>query len=192
MSLAELRSLQDWVIRFAASKAEGVAEVASVGGFVKQYNIIVDPLRLRAQGISLTALRDAVRSSNRDVGGRTLELSEFEFMVRGRGYIKSPADIENIVLKTDQGVPLRLKDVARVEIGPDERRGITELNGEGEVASGIVLQRFGANALTVIENVKQKLSDIASSLPGGAQIVPVYDRSHLIDAPIATLRHTLT
>ena len=192
MSLAELRSLQDWVIRFVASKAEGVAEVASVGGFVKQYNIIVDPLRLRAQGISLSAVRDAVRASNRDVGGRTLELSEFEFMVRGRGYIKSPADIENIVLKTDQGVPLRIKDIARVEVGPDERRGITELNGEGEVASGIVLQRFGANALTVIENVKQKLADIAGSLPKGVEIVPVYDRSHLIKAAINTLRHTLT
>jgi Cu(I)/Ag(I) efflux system membrane protein CusA/SilA len=192
MTLAELRSLQDWVIRYAASKAEGVAEIASVGGFVKQYNIVVDPLRLRAQGISLSAVRNAVRASNQDVGGRTLELSEFEFMVRGRGYIKSPADIENIVLKTEQGVPLRLKDVARVEIGPDERRGITELNGEGEVASGIVLQRFGANALTVIENVKQALSDIAGSLPNGAEIVPVYDRSHLIEAAIETLRHTLT
>ncbi|OJW23899.1 MAG: cation transporter [Rhodospirillales bacterium 69-11] len=192
MSLAELRSLQDWVIRFAASKAEGVAEIASVGGFVKQYSIIVDPLRLRAQGIALAAVRDAVRNSNQDVGGRTLELSEFEFMVRGRGYIKSPADIENIVLKTDQGVPLRLKDVARVEIGPDERRGITELNGEGEVASGIVLQRFGANALTVIDNVKQRLADIAGSLPNGAKIVPVYDRSHLIEAAVQTLRRTLT
>ena len=192
MTLAELRSLQDWVVRYAASKAEGVAEVASVGGFVKQYNIVVDPLRLRAQGISLSMVRDAVRASNRDVGGRTLELSEFEFMVRGRGYIKSIADIEDIVLKTDQGVPLRLKDVAKVEIGPDERRGITELNGEGEVASGIVLQRFGANALTVIENVKQRLSDIAGSLPKGAEIVPVYDRSHLIEAAIETLKHTLT
>jgi Cu(I)/Ag(I) efflux system membrane protein CusA/SilA len=191
MTLAELRSLQDWVVRYAASKAEGVAEVASVGGFVKQYNIVVDPLRLRAQGISLSMVRDAVRASNRDVGGRTLELSEFEFMVRGRGYIKSIADIEDIALKTDQGVPLRLKDVAKVEIGPDERRGITELNGEGEVASGIVLQRFGANALTVIENVKQRLSDIAGSLPKGVEIVPVYDRSHLIEAAIETLKHTL-
>jgi len=191
MTLAELRSLQDWVVRYAASKAEGVAEVASVGGFVKQYNIVVDPLRLRAQGVSLSMVRDAVRASNRDVGGRTLELSEFEFMVRGRGYIKSTADIEDIVLKTDQGTPLRLKDVARVEIGPDERRGITELNGEGEVASGIVLQRFGANALTVIENVKQRLSDIAGSLPKGAEIVPVYDRSHLIEAAIETLKGTL-
>jgi copper/silver efflux system protein len=192
MTLAELRSLQDWVIRFAASKAEGVAEVASVGGFVKQYNVIVDPLRLCAQGISLSAVRDAVRSGNQDVGGRTLELSEFEFMVQGRGYIKSPADIENIVLKTNQGVPLRLKDVARVETGPDERRGVTELNGEGEVASGIVLQRFGANALTVIDNVKQRLADIAASLPEGVEIVPVYDRSRLIESAIETLKHTLT
>ncbi len=192
MTLAELRSLQDWVIRFAASKAEGVAEIASVGGFVKQYNIIVDPLRLRAQGISLAAVRNAVRNSNQDVGGRTLELSEFEFMVRGRGYIKSSADIENIALKTDQSAPLRIKDVARVEVGPDERRGITELNGEGEVASGIVLQRFGTNALTVIDNVKQRLADIAGSLPNGVEIVPVYDRSHLIEAAIATLRRTLT
>jgi hypothetical protein len=149
-------------------EAEGVAEVASVGGFVKQYNIVVDPPRLRAQGISLAAVRDAVRNSNQDIGGRTVELSEFEYVVRGRGYIKSPADIENIVLKTAQGVPLRVKDVARVEIGPDERRGVTELNGEGEVASGIVLQRFGANALTVIDNVKQRLADIAGSLPKGA------------------------
>jgi Cu(I)/Ag(I) efflux system membrane protein CusA/SilA len=191
LSLAELRSLQDWVVRFAASKAEGVAEVASVGGFVKQYNIVVDPLRLRAQGISLAMVRDAVRASNRDVGGRTLELAEFEFMVRGRGYIKSTSDIENIVLKTQAGVPLRLRDVARVEIGPDERRGITELNGEGEVASGIVLQRFGANALTVIENVKERLAQIEGSLPGGAKIVPVYDRSHLIEAAIGTLKGTL-
>nr|WP_245181779.1 CusA/CzcA family heavy metal efflux RND transporter [Sinorhizobium mexicanum] len=191
MTLAELRSLQDWLVRFAASKAEGVAEVASVGGFVKQYNIVVDPSRLRAQGISLSTVRDAVRASNQDVGGRTLELSEFEFMVRGRGYIKSPADIENIVLKSERGAPLLIKDVALVEIGPDERRGITELNGEGEVASGIVLQRFGANALSVIDNVKQRLSDIAGSLPKGAAIVPVYDRSHLIEAAIETLKHTL-
>ena len=143
-TLAELRSLQDWVIRYAASKAEGVAEVASVGGFVKQYSIVVDPNRLRAQGIPLNRLRDAVKSSNSDVGGRTIELSEFEFMIRGRGYLKGIADIENIVLKTDRGVPLRIGDIARVEIAPDERRGIAELNGDGEVASGIVLQRLSA------------------------------------------------
>ncbi|TAJ31761.1 CusA/CzcA family heavy metal efflux RND transporter, partial [Bosea sp. (in: a-proteobacteria)] len=191
MSLAELRSLQDWVVRFAASRAEGVAEVASVGGFVKQYAIVVDPVRLRAQGVSLATLREAVRSSNMDVGGRTVELSEFEFMVRGRGYLKSIADIENIVLKSDRGVPLRLSDVARVELGPDERRGITELNGEGEVASGIVLQRFGANALSVIEHAKARLAEVAASLPGGAEIVPVYDRSGLIERAIETLKGTL-
>ena len=191
-SLAELRSIQDWIIRFAASKAEGVAEVASIGGFVKQYNVIVDPARLRAQGISLQKIREAVRASNADVGGRTIELSEFEFMVRGRGYIKSTKDIENIVLKTENGTPLRLGDVARVQIGPDERRGIAELDGQGEVASGIVLQRFGSNALTVIDNVKKRLIEIAPSLPKGTEIVPVYDRSQLINAAIETLKHTLT
>ncbi|WP_336814932.1 efflux RND transporter permease subunit, partial [Bosea sp. MMO-172] len=140
---------------------------------------------------SLATLREAVRSSNMDVGGRTVELSEFEFMVRGRGYLKSIADIENIVLKSERGVPLRLFDVARVELGPDERRGITELNGEGEVASGIILQRFGANALSVIERAKARLAEIAPSLPGGAEIVPVYDRSGLIERAIETLKGTL-
>ena len=191
MTLAELRSVQDWSVRFAASRAEGVAEVASVGGFVKQYAIVVDPVRLRAQGVSLSTLREAVRNSNMDVGGRTVELAEFEFVVRGRGYLKSVADIENIVLRTDRGAPLRLADVARVELGPDERRGITELNGEGEVASGIVLQRFGANALGVIERAKARLAEIAASLPGGAEIVPVYDRSQLIESAIETLKVTL-
>jgi Cu(I)/Ag(I) efflux system membrane protein CusA/SilA len=191
MTLAELRSLQDWVVRYAASKAEGVAEVASVGGFVKQYNVVVDPRPLRAQGISLQKLRDAIRTSNMDVGGRTVELSEFEFMVRGRGYLKSIQDIEAIVLKTEAGVPVRVGDVARVELGPDERRGITEMNGEGEVASGIILQRFGANALNVIDSAKARLAEIASSLPKGAEIVPVYDRSHLINDAIATLKGTL-
>ena len=191
MTLAELRSLQDWTVRYGIAKAEGVAEVASVGGFVKQYNVVVDPRRLRAQGISLQKLRDAIRASNIDVGGRTVELSEFEFMVRGRGYLKGIEDIESIVLKTEGGTPLRLRDIARVELGPDERRGIAELNGEGEVASGIALQRFGANALTVIDNVKARLTEIASSLPKGVEIVPVYDRSELIKEAIETLQNTL-
>ncbi|CAN7753632.1 efflux RND transporter permease subunit [Rhizobium sp. LjRoot258] len=191
LSLAELRSLQDWVVRFAVSKSEGVAEVASVGGFVKQYSIVVDPARLKAQGVSLNDVANAVRASNTDVGGRTIELSEFEFMVRGRGYLKGIPDIESIVLKSQNGVPLRLGDVARVELVPDERRGITELNGEGEVASGIVLQRFGANALTVIDNAKKSLESIKNSLPAGTEIVPVYDRSTLIEAAIETLKGTL-
>lgn len=191
LSLAELRSLQDWVVRFAVSKSEGVSEVASVGGFVKQYSIVVDPARLKAQGVTLNDVANAVRASNTDVGGRTVELSEFEFMVRGRGYLKGTPDIENIVLKSQNGVPLKLSDVARVELVPDERRGITELNGEGEVASGIVLQRFGANALTVIDNAKKSLETIKSSLPDGTEIVPVYDRSTLIEAAIETLKGTL-
>jgi copper/silver efflux system protein len=190
-SLAELRSLQDWEIRFALAKAEGVAEVASVGGFVKQYNVVVDPGRMRSLGITLAKVRDAIRQNNIDVGGRTVELSEHEFMVRGRGYIKNIDDIERTVVKADGGTPVLLKDIARVELAPDERRGITELNGEGEVASGIALQRFGANALNVISSIKARLTEIAPSLPAGVSIFPVYDRSDLIYRAIDTLRRTL-
>ncbi|KQZ59746.1 cation transporter [Rhizobium sp. Root149] len=191
MSLAELRSLQDWVVKFALSRSEGVAEVASVGGFVKQYSVVVDPARLKAQSVGLDAVADAIRSSNRDVGGRTVELSEFEYMVRGRGYLKGVSDIGDIVLKSESGVPLRLSDVARVETVPDERRGITEMNGDGEVAGGIVLQRYGSNALTVIENARKSIEAVKPSLPAGAEIVPVYDRSRLIEAAIETLKSTL-
>ncbi|WP_416358052.1 efflux RND transporter permease subunit [Aureimonas phyllosphaerae] len=190
-TLAELRSLQDWVVRFAASDADGVAEVASVGGFVKQYSVVVDPNRMRSQGVTLDMLKEAVGASNMDVGGRTVEMSEFEYMVRGRGYLRGTQDIEDIVLMSPGGVPLRLSDVARVETTADERRGITELDGEGEVASGIVMQRFGSNALDVIEDVKAKLSAILPSLPVGTEIVPVYDRSQLIGRAIETLKGTL-
>mgnify|MGYP001141761253 CR=1 FL=1 len=190
-SLADLRSIQDWDVRFGLSKAEGVAEVASVGGFVKQYSVVVDPNRLRSLNIPLDKVRDAIRNSNIDVGGRTLELAEHEFMVRGRGYLKGVKDLENIVVKSDGGTPVLLKDVARVEITGDERRGIAELNGEGEVASGIALQRYGSNALTVIDNIKKQLKEIVPSLPAGTKIVPVYDRSELIHHAIATLRSTL-
>src|SRR4051795_4561884 len=192
MSLAELRSLQDWNIRYGIAKAEGVAEVASVGGFVKQYNVVVDPNRLRSLEIPLSKVRDVIRGSNMDVGGRTVELSEFEFIIRGRGYLKGIADLSNVVLKVENGTPVLLKDLARIELGPDERRGITELNGEGEAASGIALQRFGQNALDVIDNVKARFAEMASSLPGGVEIVPVYDRPNLIHDAIATLKKTLT
>src|SRR4051812_27245906 len=191
LNLAETRSLQDWNLRFALAKAEGVAEVASVGGFVRQYNVVLDPQRMRDLGITMQRVRDAIRASNADVGGRTVELSEFEYVVRGKGYLKSSDDIGSIVLKSDRGTPVLVRDVARVEIGPDERRGITELNGEGEVASGIILQRFGMNALDVIENVKKRFAEIASSLPKSVEIVPVYDRSNLIYAAIETLKRTL-
>lgn len=191
LSLAELRSLQDWVVRYGASRAEGVSEVASVGGFVKQYSVTLDPVRMRAQGITLSDIGKAISESNMDTGGRTVELSEFEFMVRGRGYLAGTEDIGNITLRSIGGVPINLKDVARVEIVPNERRGIAELNGEGEVASGIVLQRVGANALDVIENAKSELGVVAQSLPDGVDIVPVYDRSNLILSAIKTLKTTL-
>src|SRR6201991_3706917 len=191
LNLADTRTIQDWNLKFALAKAEGVAEVASVGGFVKQYNVILDPQRMRDLGISMQKMRDAIRASNADVGGRTVELSEFEYVIRGKGYLKSITDLGNVVLKTSNGTPVLLRDVARVDIGPDERRGITELNGEGEVAGGIVLQRFGVNALDVIQDVKKRIAEIASSLPASVEIVPVYDRSNLINAAIETLKHTL-
>ncbi len=190
-NLAQTRSVQDWTLRYGLAKAEGVAEVAGVGGFVKQYNIIVNPQRMRDLGITLDKIRDVVRGSNADVGGRTVELSEFEFIVRGKGYVRSIDDLEQVVVKVSNGTPVLLKDVARVEFGPDERRGITELNGEGEVAGGIALQRSGSNALDVIDNVKKRLAEIASSLPKGTEIIPVYDRSALIIAAIETLKSTL-
>ncbi|KRR20031.1 efflux RND transporter permease subunit [Bradyrhizobium retamae] len=191
LNLADTRAIQDWNLKFALAKAEGVAEIASVGGFVKQYNVILDPQRMRDRGITMQKMREAIRASNADVGGRTVELSEFEYVIRGKGYLKSINDLGNIVLKTDNGTPVLVRDVARVELGPDERRGIADLNGEGEVASGIVLQRFGVNALDVIENVKKRFKEIATSLPKSVEIVPVYDRSNLIYAAIDTLKHTL-
>jgi copper/silver efflux system protein len=190
-SLAELRTTQDWQIRFAVAKAEGVAEDASVGGFVKQYSVVVDPGRLRALNISPTKVRDAIRASNNDVGGRVVELAEAEFMVRGRGYIRGIGDLEQIVLKSENGVPVLLRDVARVELAPDERRGVTEMNGEGEAVGGIAVQRYGQNALNVIDNVKEQIALIKPSLPEGTTIIPVYDRSELIHRAIETLKKTL-
>jgi Cu(I)/Ag(I) efflux system membrane protein CusA/SilA len=190
-TLAELRSLQDWYIRYALAKAEGVAEVASVGGFVKQYNVVVDPAKLRSFGVPLDRVIAAIRASNREVGGRVVEMAETEFMVRGRGSVKGTADLEQIVLKADGPVPVLLRDVARIELGPDERRGVAELDGEGEVAGGVALQRFGQNALDVIANVKAKVKEISAGLPDGVRIVPVYDRSDLIHRAVDTLIHTL-
>ena len=190
-SLAETRTTQDYALRYGLAKAEGVAEIAGVGGFVKQYNVVVDPQKMRDLGITLDRIRQVIRSSNTDVGGRTLELSGFEFIVRGKGYLRSVDDIGKIVVKADNGTPVLLKDVARIELGPDERRGITELNGEGEVASGIALQRSGSNALDVIDNIKERIKTLMPSLPGGTKIVPVYDRSNLIRSAIETLKHTL-
>ncbi len=190
--LGQLRSIQDWSVRFALAQASGVAEIASVGGFVRQYAVIVDPLRMRAYGVTLNEVREAIRASNRDVGGRTVELAETEFMIRGRGYIRNAGDIENVVLRAMSGTPVLVRDIGRVELVPDERRGITELNGEGEVVSGIGVQRFGANALDVIAAIKDQLAVLAPSLPEGVSIVPVYDRSDLIHRALDTLTRTLT
>jgi hypothetical protein len=188
MSLADTRSLQDWYVRYQLTKAQGVSEVASIGGFVREYQVTVDPLRLAGYGITLDAVTQAIRASNRDVGGRVVELAEKEYMVRGRGYLRSVEDIADIVLKAERGTPVRVGDVARVELVPAERRGIAELNGEGEVASGIVMARFGQNALDVIANVKAKIAEITPGLPAGAEIVPVYDRSELIERAIGNLQ----
>jgi copper/silver efflux system protein len=190
-SLAELRSIQDWYARYQIAKAPGVAEVASVGGFTQQYQVVVDPQRLRAYGLSLKEVRDAIRNSNMDIGGRTVEMTEAEYIVRGRGYLQSVEDLKQVVLRAENGTPVLLQDVARVELGPDERRGITELNGEGEAVGGIALQRFGENALDVIENVKAKIAEIGKGLPEGVSIQSVYDRSELIFRAIDNLKHTL-
>ncbi|MGA7950014.1 MAG: efflux RND transporter permease subunit [Thiobacillaceae bacterium] len=190
-SLADLRSLQDWYVRYQLTKAGGVAEVASVGGFVKEYQVTVDPHRLATYGIPLERLTQVIRESNRDVGGRVIEMADREYMVRGLGYLRGIEDIENLVLKNDRGTPVLIRDVARVELVPAGRRGLTELNGEGEVVSGIVMARFGQNALDVIANVKAKLKAITAGLPAGTRIIPVYDRSTLIERAIANLKDTL-
>ena len=190
-TLAELRTLQDWTLRFPVAKAGGVAEVASIGGFVQTYQITVDPVKLRAYGISLMRVAEVIRASNRDVGGRVIEMAETEYMVRGKGYLRGRADIEGLVLKADNGTPVRVADIARVELAPDERRGVAELNGEGEVVSGIAMARYGQNALEVIDNVKARIAEAASSLPEGVSVESVYDRSDLILRAIANLKTTL-
>ena len=190
--LSELRSLQDWYLRYELQTVPGVSEVASIGGYVKQYQVEVDPNKLLAYNIPLGKVKHAIMRSNNDVGGRLVEMAETEFMVRGLGYIKSIEDIENIAIGTDSdGTPITVKDVAHVHLGPELRRGIVELNGEGEVAGGIVIMRYGENALKVIENVKEKLEDLKKGLPEGVEIVTVYDRSGLIHRAIETLKEKL-
>ncbi len=190
-TLAELRSIQDWYVRYQLSKAHGVAEVASVGGFVQTYQVTVDPVKLRAFGIPLMKVAQVIRDSNRDVGGRAVEMAETEYMVRGRGYLRGKADIEMLVVKADKGTPVLVRDIARVELTPDERRGLTELNGEGEVVSGIAMARYGQNALEVIANLKEKIAEIGPGLPPGVTVQTVYDRSELIHRAIDTLKRTL-
>ena len=186
-----MRSLQDWNLRYALESVKGVAEVAPVGGFVKEYQVDLDPNKLLAYGIPVSEIVEKIRASNGDVGGKIFEAASTEYYVRGRGYIKSIADIENIPLKTQAGTPVLIKNVGKVHLGPDLRRGVAEWNGEGEVVGGIVVMRYGENALDVIDGIKKKLAEIKSSLPEGVEIVPAYDRSELIKRSIATLREKL-
>ena len=191
-TLAELRSVQDWYLRYALASVDGVAEVATIGGFVKQYQVNLDPTKLAAYDRSVKDVVEAIRASNNDVEGRLLEFSGREYMVRGRGYIASTDDLAAVSLGADaRGTPIRVGDVAHVALGPDLRRGVAELDGKGEVVGGIVVMRFGENALRVIDRVKARLHDLQASLPKGARIVPTYDRSGLINESINTLRRTL-
>ncbi|MXZ60465.1 MAG: efflux RND transporter permease subunit [Acidobacteria bacterium] len=190
--LAELRSVQDWFLKYELTAVQGVSEVASVGGFVRQYQITVDPNRLRAYDISLARIRDAVRRSNTDVGGRVFETAETEFMVRGEGYIQGLDDVRRIALGVDaSGTPVTVEDVATVQFGPEIRRGLAELNGEGEVVGGIVVVRSGANVHDVVGRVKARLEELQAGLPEGVEVVPVYDRTVLIENSVATLREKL-
>ncbi len=190
--LQQLRSIQDWYLRYELAAVEGVAEVASIGGYVKQYQVTVNPDRLLAYHITIPQIKRAIQRSNSDVGGRLIEMAETEFMVRGRGYIRSPADLELVVIGTDErGTPILLKDIADVDIGPELRRGLVEMDGQGEVAGGIIVMRFGENALETIENVKAKLENLKSGLPEGVKIRSTYDRSGLIERAVKNLKEKL-
>jgi copper/silver efflux system protein len=192
-SLQELRSIQDWFLKYELSAIPGVSEVASVGGFVKQYQVNVDPTKLASYNIPLSKVKMAIKQSNNDVGGRLMEMGETEFMVRGLGYIKSVDDLRNIAIGRNQstGTPVYLKDVADIDIGPELRRGVADLNGEGEVVGGIIIQRYGENGLAVINRVKQRLKELQASLPSDVKIVPVYDRSELIHKAVDNLTDKL-
>jgi Cu(I)/Ag(I) efflux system membrane protein CusA/SilA len=190
--LSDLRSIQDWYLRYPLQTVDGVAEVASVGGFVKQYQVVVDPNALLRYKIPLSKVKQAIQKSNNDVGGRLIEMAETEYMVRGRGYITSLEDINTIPVAVDHsGTPVRIRDVAHVQLGPELRRGLVDLNGEGEVAGGVVIMRYGENALATIEGVREKLLELESGLPAGVEIVTVYDRGDLIERAVAGLNVSL-
>ena len=190
-SAEKLRSYQDWTVRYALQAVPGVAEVASIGGFVRQYQVTVDPTKLAAYGIPIDQVIASIRQSNNEVGGRLMEFSGREYMVRGRGYSRTPAEFEQIVVKAAAGTPVLLRDVGRVEVGPEIRRGVSDLNGLGDAVGGIVVMRHGENALNVINRVKARLEELKASLPKGVEIVTTYDRSGLIERAIGTLRHEL-
>jgi len=191
-NLQQLRSIQDWYLRYELTAVDGVAEVASIGGYVKQYQVALDPDRLLAYHINIPKIKQAIRRSNNDVGGRLVEMAETEFMVRGLGYINSIDDLNNVVVDTDmRGTPILLKDLAKITIGPDLRRGLADVDGKGEAVGGVVVMRYGENALKTIENVKKKLEDLKAGLPQGVTVKSVYDRSGLIERAVETLKEKL-
>ena len=190
-SLADLRAIQDWTLKYELKTVPNVSEVASVGGMVRQYQVVVDPERMRALGVTHQQLVDAIKSANQESGGALIEMGEAEYMVRTRGYLHGVEDFRKVVIASRGGVPVMLSDVARVQLGPEIRRGVAELNGEGEVAGGIVIMRYGKNALETLRAVKARLAQLQKTLPAGVEIVPVYDRSGLIEHAIDTLTHKL-
>jgi len=190
--LAELRSLQDWFLKYELQTVPGVAEVATIGGMVRQYQVVVDPDKLRAFGIPLAKLKTAIQNGNQESGGSVIEMGEAEYMVRATGYIQGVDDLEDIPLGVNQqGTPLLLSDVAEIRLGPQMRRGIADLDGEGEVVGGVVVMRWGENALSTINGVKERLTDLQRSLPDGVEIVTTYDRSDLIERAVETLQRKL-
>ena len=190
--LAQLTSLQNWFLKFELQKVPGVAEVATVGGMVKQYQITLDPNQLRAYNLTLDQVKKAIQAANREAGGSSIEIAEAEYMIRAKGYLQSIKDLELVPVGLGKnGIPILLQEIANIQLGPQMRRGIAELNGEGEVVGGIIVMRFGQNAMQTIADVKAKLAQLQASLPKGVQIIPTYDRSNLIKRAINTLRDKL-
>ena len=191
MDLGEQRALQDWYVKFALQTVPGVAEVASFGGFEKQYQLVVDPVKLQFYNVSLMDVMKKVKENNNDVGGRKFEMSDMAYIIRGLGYIKNKEDLESIAVGNYNGIPVRVKDIATVQLGGDLRLGIFDQNGEGEVVGGIVVMRYGENADKVITAVKQKMKDVERGLPAGVKFHTAYDRSTLIEEAIASIKGTL-
>src|SRR3954451_818379 len=191
--LAQLRTIQDFTLRYALESVPGVAQVASVGGYERQYQVTLDPDKLRAYGLGVAEVADAIRNSNGEVGGRLLEMSGREYFVRGRGYLQNLSDLSQVAIRAaPDGTPVRIGDVGTVRFGGDIRRGLAELDGQGETVGAIVISRYGENALDVIGRVQAKINELQTALPAGVEIVPTYDRSSLIERAINTLKHSLT
>jgi len=191
MDLGEQRALQDWYVKLALQTVPGVAEVASFGGFEKQYQLVIDPVKLQYYNISMTDIMDKVKANNNDVGGRKFEMGDMAYIIRGLGYVKNKEDLESIAVGNNNGIPVRIKDIGSVQMGGDLRLGIFDENGEGEVVGGIVVMRYGENASKVIENVKRKMADVQKGFPEGVKFKVAYDRSELIKASVSNIKSKL-